>query len=172
MPSSAWGGWIYFESPVEVEAAKVVLYRQPLLRAAQMWYEFYSSCGGEGLRCNVLYRRHPLNFQYLHHVQTSRDPYFSLLLSKSILEKSRLYCKCWVHQNEKGIVIPELSKKSELKSVLIPDLSRKEQVLLQGWVERMSLKFLIRRDECTSDADCGGNSRGECVQPPGTSLPR
>jgi hypothetical protein len=30
----------------------------------QLWYEMYSSCGGGGLRCNVLYRRHPLKFQY------------------------------------------------------------------------------------------------------------
>ncbi len=29
MPSSAWAGWIYFESPVEVEAAKGVPYRRP-----------------------------------------------------------------------------------------------------------------------------------------------
>ncbi len=37
---------------------------QPVLRAAQLWYEVYSSCGEEGLQCNVLYRRRPLNFQY------------------------------------------------------------------------------------------------------------
>jgi hypothetical protein len=29
----------------------------------------YSSCGGEGLRCNVLYRRRPMNFQYPHRVK-------------------------------------------------------------------------------------------------------
>ncbi len=29
----------------------------------------YSSCGGGGLRCNVLYRRHSLNFQYPHCVK-------------------------------------------------------------------------------------------------------
>jgi hypothetical protein len=34
MPSSAWAGWIYFESTVEVEAAKGVRYRLPMLRAA------------------------------------------------------------------------------------------------------------------------------------------
>jgi hypothetical protein len=34
MPSSAWAAWIYFENEVEVEAAKGVLYRLPMLRAA------------------------------------------------------------------------------------------------------------------------------------------
>ncbi len=65
MPSSAWAGWINVEILVEVEAATGVPYRRPILRAAQLWYEVYSSCGGEGLRCNVLHRRRPLNFQYL-----------------------------------------------------------------------------------------------------------
>ncbi len=64
MPSSAWAGCICFDSEVEVEAEKGVLYRRPILRAAQLSYEVYCSCAGEGLRCNVLYRRHPLNFQY------------------------------------------------------------------------------------------------------------
>ncbi len=64
MPSSAWAGWINVESLVEVEAAKGVPYRRPILRAAQLWYEVYCSCGGEGLRCNVLHRRRSLNFQY------------------------------------------------------------------------------------------------------------
>ncbi len=45
MPSSAWAGWIYFESEVEVEAANGVKYRRPMLRATQLWYEVYSSCG-------------------------------------------------------------------------------------------------------------------------------
>jgi hypothetical protein len=43
------------ESPVEVEAAKGVPYRQPMLRDVQLSSEVYSSYGGEGLRCNVLY---------------------------------------------------------------------------------------------------------------------
>ncbi len=58
-------GWlISVESLVEVEAAKGVPYRRPILRAAQLWYEVYCSCRGEGFRCNVLHRRRPLNFQY------------------------------------------------------------------------------------------------------------
>jgi hypothetical protein len=36
----------------------------PIIRAVQLWYEVYSSCGRGGLRSDVLYRRHPLNFQY------------------------------------------------------------------------------------------------------------
>jgi hypothetical protein len=40
-----------------------------MLRAAQLWHEVYSSCGGGGLRCNVLYRWHSLNFQYPHRVK-------------------------------------------------------------------------------------------------------
>ncbi len=64
MPSSAWAGWIYFESPVKVEAANGVPYRRLIIRAVQLWYEVYSSCGGEGIWCIVLYRRHSLNFQY------------------------------------------------------------------------------------------------------------
>jgi hypothetical protein len=36
MPSSAWASWIYFEIPVEVEAAKGVPYRRPILKAAQL----------------------------------------------------------------------------------------------------------------------------------------
>jgi hypothetical protein len=31
---SAWTGWIYFESEVELEDAKGVLYCRPMLRAA------------------------------------------------------------------------------------------------------------------------------------------
>ncbi len=69
MQSSAWAGWICFESEVEVEAAKDEPYRRSKLRAAQLSSEVYSSCGGEGLRCNVLYRRRPLNFQYPHRVK-------------------------------------------------------------------------------------------------------
>ncbi len=49
---------------MEVEAAKVVPYRRPILRAVQLRYEVYSSCGRGGLRSDVLYRRHPLNFHY------------------------------------------------------------------------------------------------------------
>jgi hypothetical protein len=63
MPSSAWAGWICFESEVEVEAAKGVPYRRLMLRAVQLPSEVYSSCGGEGLLCNVLYLRRSLNFQ-------------------------------------------------------------------------------------------------------------
>jgi hypothetical protein len=63
MPSSAWAGWICFESEVEVEAAKGVLYRRLMLTAIQLSSEVYTSCGGEGLRCNVLHRRRSLNFQ-------------------------------------------------------------------------------------------------------------
>jgi hypothetical protein len=63
MPSSAWAGWICFESEVEMEAAKGVPYRRLMLRAVQLPSEVYSSCGGEGLLCNVLYRRRSLNFQ-------------------------------------------------------------------------------------------------------------
>ncbi len=44
-------------------------YRWPMLRAAQLWYEVYSSCGGGGLWSDVLYRRHPLNFQYPVHAE-------------------------------------------------------------------------------------------------------
>jgi hypothetical protein len=69
MPSSAWAGWICFESEVEVEAAKYEPYRRSKLWAAQLSSEVYSSCGEEGLRCNVLYRRHSLNFQYPHRVK-------------------------------------------------------------------------------------------------------
>jgi hypothetical protein len=64
MPSSAWAGWICYESEVEVEAAKGVQYRRPMLRAVQLSSEVYSSCGGEGLRCNILYQWHSLDFQY------------------------------------------------------------------------------------------------------------
>jgi hypothetical protein len=64
MPSSAWAGWICFESEMEVEAAKGVLYRRLMLRAVQLSSEVYSSCGGEGLQFNVPYRRRLLNFQY------------------------------------------------------------------------------------------------------------
>jgi hypothetical protein len=64
MPSSASADWKYFECPVELEAAKVMPHHLPMLRAAQLWYKVYSSCGEEGLQCNVLYRRRPLNFQY------------------------------------------------------------------------------------------------------------
>ncbi len=53
---------------MEVEAAKGVPYRWLIIRAVQLSSEVYSSCGGEGLRCNVLYRRRSLNFQYQHRV--------------------------------------------------------------------------------------------------------
>ncbi len=69
MPSSAWAGWICFESEVEVEAAKDEPYRRSKIRAVQLSSEVYSSCGGEGLRCNVLYRRRSLNFQYSYCVK-------------------------------------------------------------------------------------------------------
>ncbi len=69
MPSSAWTGWLYFESPVEVEAAKSVPCRRLMLRAVQLSSEVYSSCGGEGFWCNVLYQLRPLNFQYPHRVK-------------------------------------------------------------------------------------------------------
>jgi hypothetical protein len=64
MPSSAWAGWMCFESEVEVEAAKGVPYYQLMLRAVHLSSEVYSICGGEGLRYNVLYRPRSLNFQY------------------------------------------------------------------------------------------------------------
>jgi hypothetical protein len=57
------------ESPVEVEAAKGVPYRRPMLRDVQLSSEVYSSYGGEGLRCNVLYRLRSLNFQYSDRVK-------------------------------------------------------------------------------------------------------
>ncbi len=57
------------ESPVEVEAAKWVPYRRPTLRAVQLPSEVYSSCGGEGLWCNVLCRLRSLNFQYSDRVK-------------------------------------------------------------------------------------------------------
>ncbi len=41
-----------------------------MLRAVQLWYEVYSSCGGGGLRSNVLHWRHSLNFQYPHRVKS------------------------------------------------------------------------------------------------------
>jgi hypothetical protein len=69
MPSSAWAGWMCFESEVEVEAAKGVPYRLPMFRAVQLSSEVYSSCGEEGLRCNVLYRRRSLNIQYSERVK-------------------------------------------------------------------------------------------------------
>jgi hypothetical protein len=69
MLSPAWAGWKCFESEVEVEAAKGVPYRRSMLRAVQLSSEVYSSCGGEGLRCNVLYRQRSLNFQDLRRVK-------------------------------------------------------------------------------------------------------
>jgi hypothetical protein len=42
---------------------KDVQYRQLMLRAAQLSSEVYASCGGEGLRCNVLYPLRSPNFQ-------------------------------------------------------------------------------------------------------------
>ncbi len=61
--SSAWTGWMCFDSEVEVEAAKCEPYRRFMLRAVQLSYEVYSSCGGEGLRCNV-YSVDCIHFQY------------------------------------------------------------------------------------------------------------
>jgi hypothetical protein len=69
MPSYARAGWICFESEVGVEAAKSVPYRRLMLRAVQVSSEVYTSCGGEGLRCNVLYPRRSLNFQYSDRVK-------------------------------------------------------------------------------------------------------
>jgi hypothetical protein len=69
MPSYAWAGWICFESEVEVEAAKSVPYCRLVLRAVQLSSEVYTSCRGEGLRCNVLYPRRSLNFQYSDRVK-------------------------------------------------------------------------------------------------------
>ncbi len=63
LPSSAWSGWMCIDSEVEVEAAKGVLYRRLMLRAVQLLSEVYSSCGGGGFRCNVLYPRRSPNFQ-------------------------------------------------------------------------------------------------------------
>ncbi len=37
------------------------------LSLSSLWV--YSSCGGGGLPCNVLYRRHSLNFQYPHRIK-------------------------------------------------------------------------------------------------------
>ncbi len=58
-----------FDSEVEVEAAKGVLYCRLMLRAVQLSSEVYSDCGGEGLRCDVLYPWHSLNFHYPHRVK-------------------------------------------------------------------------------------------------------
>jgi hypothetical protein len=44
MPSSAWAGWICFESEMEVEAAKGVPYRRPMLGAVKLLSKVYSSC--------------------------------------------------------------------------------------------------------------------------------
>ncbi len=54
---------------MEVEATKSVPYRRLMLRAVQLSSEVYSSCGGEGLLCNVLYQLRPLNFQYPYRVK-------------------------------------------------------------------------------------------------------
>ncbi len=55
---------MYFDSEMTVEAANEVLYRRFMLRAVQLSPEVYSSCGGGGLRSNVLHRQRLLNFQY------------------------------------------------------------------------------------------------------------
>jgi hypothetical protein len=84
MPPSAWAGWICFESEVEVEAAKGELYSQLMLRVVQLSSEVYSSCGGEGLQCNVPYRRRSLNCQYPHCVKPlkiCREPAISPCLT-------------------------------------------------------------------------------------------
>jgi hypothetical protein len=78
MLSPAWAGWKCFECELEVEAANGVPYCRSMLRAVKMSSEVYSSCGGEGLRCNVLYQRRSLNFQDLYRVKpleilTSRE---------------------------------------------------------------------------------------------------
>jgi hypothetical protein len=52
-----------------VETAKSVPYRRLMLTAVQLSSEVYSSFEGEGLRCNVLYQRRPLNLQYPHRVK-------------------------------------------------------------------------------------------------------
>jgi hypothetical protein len=41
MPSSAWAGWVCFESEVEVEAAKGVPYSRLMLRAVQRHLRCY-----------------------------------------------------------------------------------------------------------------------------------
>jgi hypothetical protein len=69
MPSNARAGWICFESEVAVEAAKSVPYCRLMLRAVQLSSEVYTSCGEEGLRCNVLYPRRSLNLQYSDRVK-------------------------------------------------------------------------------------------------------
>ncbi len=53
-------GWLnVFDSEMEVEAAKGLPYRRPMLRVVRL----YASCGRGGLQCIVLYRRRSLNFQ-------------------------------------------------------------------------------------------------------------
>jgi hypothetical protein len=48
---------------VEVEAAKGVPDRQHMLRAAQLFFEVYTSCGLGVLGCYVLYPWRSTNFQ-------------------------------------------------------------------------------------------------------------
>ncbi len=44
MLSSAWAGWICFESEMEVEAAKGVPYGRPILGAVKLLSKVYTSC--------------------------------------------------------------------------------------------------------------------------------
>jgi hypothetical protein len=55
MPSSAWAGWICFESEVEVEAAKTVPYRRLILRVIKLSSEVYVPPAVEERDCDVMY---------------------------------------------------------------------------------------------------------------------
>ncbi len=79
------------ESEMEVKAAKSVPYRRSMLRAAQLLSEVYSSCGEEGLRCDVLYRRRLLDFQYLHRVKPL-EILTSLCFLPYLLGAVHMYC--------------------------------------------------------------------------------
>ncbi len=57
---------------MHVEAAMGVLHRRPMSRAVQLSYDVYFSCGEGGLRCDVLYRKCPLDFQYPVHSCSGR----------------------------------------------------------------------------------------------------
>ncbi len=75
-------GWAWLMADcksMKVEAARRVPYRRPMLGAAKLLFNVYTSCWGGRLRCNVPHRRRSTNFQYpvpMH--QTSSLPYFSL----------------------------------------------------------------------------------------------
>ncbi len=80
---------------MEVEAAKSVQYRRLMLRAVQLSSEVYSSCGGEGLRCSVLYQLRPLNFQYPYRVKPLEIlMYFSLRIIFQVGRQGLHYCTC------------------------------------------------------------------------------